>query len=74
MSTFILPTSKYDKNADLIFTRENGLYIGTDLTRYPFKVIHQELGLEKCRFYDLRGSYATKILNNGIENCILVFI
>lgn len=65
---------KYDKNADLIFTRENGLYIGTDLTRYPFKVIHQELGLEKCRFYDLRGSYATKILNNGIENCILVFI
>jgi hypothetical protein len=33
---------KYDKNADLIFTRENGLYIGTDLTRYPFKVIHQE--------------------------------
>lgn len=58
---------KYDKNADLIFTRENGLYIGTDLTRYPFKVIHQELGLEKCRFYDLRGSYATKILNNGIE-------
>lgn len=58
---------KYDKNADLIFTRENGLYIGTDLTRYPFKVIHQELGLEKCRFYDLRGSYATKILNNEIE-------
>lgn len=58
---------KYDKNADLIFTRENGLYIGTDLTRYPFKVIHQELGLEKCRFYGLRGSYATKILNNGIE-------
>lgn len=58
---------KYDKNADLFFTRENGLYIGTDLTRYPFKVIHQELGLEKCRFYDLRGSYATKILNNEIE-------
>ena len=22
--------------------------------------------IDKCRFYDLRGSYATKILNNGI--------
>ena len=23
--------------------------------------------MKKCRFYDLRGSYATKILTNGIE-------
>ena len=23
--------------------------------------------LLKCRFYDLRGSYATKILNSGVE-------
>lgn len=23
--------------------------------------------LEKCRFYDLRGSYATKVLNTGVE-------
>ena len=37
------------------------------MTRYPFKIIHNELGIEKCRFYDLRGSYATKILTNGIE-------
>ena len=26
----------------------------------------KEMGIDKCRFYDLRGSYATKILNNGI--------
>ena len=51
---------------NLVFTRENGTYCGTDITRYPFQVIHRELGLKKCRFYDLRGSYATKILNNGI--------
>ena len=43
------------------------MYVGTDLTRYPFKIIHNELGIKKCRFYDLRGSYATKILTNGIE-------
>ena len=51
----------------LVFTKENGLYLGTDITRYPYQVIHNELGIKKCRFYDLRGSYATKILNNGVE-------
>ncbi len=45
----------------------NGLYVGTDIIKYPFKVIHNELGIKKCRFYDLRGSYATKILRNGAE-------
>ena len=52
----------------MIFTRENGLYLGTDITRILFKIIHNELGIKKCRFYDLRGSYAIKILNNGVEN------
>ena len=52
---------------DLVFVRDNGTYSRTDLLRYPFKIIHKELGIEKCRFYDLRGSYATKILNNGTK-------
>ncbi|WP_304683079.1 tyrosine-type recombinase/integrase [uncultured Clostridium sp.] len=52
---------------NLVFTREDGSYVGTDLTKYPFKIIHEELGIKKCRFYDLRGSYATKILTNGVE-------
>ena len=26
----------------------------------------KEMEIDKCKFYDLRGSYATKILNNGI--------
>ena len=58
---------KYDNNIDLVFVKENGKYVGTDLIRYPFKIIRNELGFKNCRFYDLRGSYATKILNNGIE-------
>ena len=37
-----------------------------DIVRYPFKIIHNELGI-KCRFYDLRGSFATKALRNGNE-------
>ena len=30
-------------------------------------VAYKELGIEKCRFYDLRGTYATKVLNNGTK-------
>ena len=55
------------ENIDLVFTKEDGTYTGTDLIRYPYKVIHEELGIKKCRFYDLRGTYATKVLNNGTE-------
>lgn len=60
-------TNPNEEKLNLVFTKVDGTYIGTDLTRYPFKIIHTELGIEKCRFYDLRGSYATKILNNGVE-------
>ena len=55
------------KNVNLVFTKENGVFNGTDILKYPFKIIHNELGIKKCRFYDLRGSYATKILRNGVE-------
>ena len=53
-------------NINLIFTKDDGTYIGTDTTKYPYKIIHKELGINKCRFYDLRGTYATKILNSGV--------
>lgn len=52
---------------NLVFINKNGKYSGTDSIRYPFKIIHNEMGLKKCRFYDLRGTYATKILRSGIE-------
>lgn len=56
-----------EKTINLVFTKDDGTYIGTDITKYPFKIIHHELGIIKCRFYDLRGTYATKILNSGTE-------
>lgn len=55
------------KPANMIFTRDNGMYCGTDIIKYPYKIIHDELGIQNCRFYDLRGSYATTILRNGVE-------
>ena len=57
--------SKHNK-VKMVFTRKDGTYSGTDITRYPFKIIHHELGI-KCRFYDLRGSFATISLRNGCE-------
>ncbi len=61
--------SKYKNrnNIEMVFTRKNGSYAGTDIIKYPFKIIHHELQIENCRFYDLRGSYATKCLRNGVE-------
>ena len=52
---------------DFVFVKNNGVYEGTDIIKYPYKIIHNELGIENCRFYDLRGSYATTILRNGVE-------
>ena len=57
----------YENPINLVFTNIDGTYTGTDIIRTPFKIIHNELGIKNCRFYDLRGSYATKILKNGVE-------
>ena len=49
---------------EMVFTRKDGTYSGTDIIKYPFKIIHHELKIN-CRFYDLRGSFATISLRNG---------
>ena len=50
----------------MVFTRKDGTYSGTDIIKYPYKIIHRELGIS-CRFYDLRGSFATTTLRSGVE-------
>lgn len=58
-------TSKHNR-VKIVFTRKDGTYSGKDIAKYPFRIIHHELGI-KCRFYDLRGSFATISLRNGCE-------
>lgn len=58
-------TSKHNR-VKIVFTRKDGTYSGKDIVKYPFRIIHHELGI-KCRFYDLRGSFATISLRNGCE-------
>lgn len=59
--------SNYKRNrVEMVFTRKDGTYLGTDIIRYPFRIIHHELGIQ-CRFYDLRRSFATISLRGGCE-------
>ena len=61
-----VPQKKKEAIINLIFTKEDGTFIGTDIIKYPFKIIHHELGIN-CNFYYLRGSFATISLRNGCE-------
>ena len=62
----VIESKSRNNNIQMVFTRKDGTYAGTDIIKYPFKIIHHELGIN-CRFYDLRGSFATKALRSGVE-------
>ncbi len=62
----VIQSSSKHNRVEMVFTRKDGTYSGTDIIRYPFKIIHYELGIN-CRFYDLRGSFATISLRSGCE-------
>lgn len=52
--------------AELVFVKENGLFLGTDSPKYAFKVIHYELGINS-RFHDFRDTHATRLIENGAD-------
>ncbi len=62
----IIESKSKRKMVNMVFTRKDGTYSGTDVIKYPFKIIRSELGIN-ARFYDLRGSFATTSLRNGCE-------
>lgn len=62
----IMESHSRNSKIQMVFTRKDGTYSGTDIIKYPFKIIHHELGIN-CRFYDLRGNFATVSLRNGCE-------
>ena len=54
------------KEVNLVFVKHNGVFEGTDTCKYPFKVIHYELGIN-CRFHDFRETHATKLIEAGVD-------
>lgn len=51
---------------NLVFVKKNGVFEGTATAKYPFKVIHYELGIN-CRFHDFRDTHATKLIEEGVD-------
>lgn len=51
---------------DFVFVKKNGVHEGTDSCKYPFKVIHYELGIP-CKFHDFRDTHATKLIESGAD-------
>ena len=62
----IIKSNSKRNRVEMVFTKKDGTYSGTDIIRYPFRIIHHELGIQ-CRFYDLRRSFATISLRGGCE-------
>ena len=60
----IVINNNNEERVNFIFTQDDGTYVGTDITKYPYKIIKNELKIN-ARFYDLRGTYATRLTNNG---------
>jgi len=51
---------------EFVFVKNNGVFEGTDSCKYPFKVIHYELGIP-CRFHDFRDTHATRLIEAGAD-------
>ena len=51
---------------NFVFVKKNGIFEGTATAKYPFKVIHYELGIN-CRFHDFRDTRATRLIEAGAD-------
>lgn len=53
--------------ADIVFRKENGEYVSTDSFKYPSRIIHHRLGLEKFDYHSLRHTHATMLIEAGVS-------
>ena len=49
----------------LVFTREDGTFADARGVIRKFQKILDEAGVKRCRFHDLRHTFASILLNNG---------
>lgn len=53
--------------ANMIFRKENGEYVSTDSFKYPSRIIHHKLGIEKFDYHSLRHTHATLLIEAGVS-------
>lgn len=53
--------------ADVVFRKENGEYVSTDSFKYPSRIIHHKLGIEKFDYHSLRHTHATMLIEAGVS-------
>ena len=59
--------SSWNNKDNLVFTDQLGKHIATHTVWRQFKVKVEEIGIPEMRFHDLRHSYATLALQNGVD-------
>ena len=42
----VIESNSKRNRVEMVFTRKDGTYSGTDIIRYPFRIIHHELGIQ----------------------------
>ena len=57
----------YHNKDNLVFTNELGQHVATRSVYNHFKAIVKKMGLSEVRFHDLRHTYATLALQNGVD-------
>ncbi|MCR4885727.1 MAG: site-specific integrase [Clostridiales bacterium] len=63
----LLYGSLYRNDNNLVFTNEYGSHLATRTVYKRFKAIVTSMGLPDVRFHDLRHTYATLALQNGVD-------
>ena len=57
----------YNNTDGLVFTNKLGEHLCTHTVYMHFKKIVEKMGLPEVRFHDLRHTYATLALQNGVD-------
>ena len=53
--------------ADMVFRHKNGKYLSPHSFKYPARIIHNKLGIEKFTYHSLRHSHATMLIQAGVS-------
>ena len=60
-------SSSWKNKDNLVFTYEDGSNVSTRTVYNNFKAIVSRMGIKEVRFHDLRHTFATLALQNGVD-------